>query len=290
MRNKTIQELTILDDFMFGAVMMEPENCKGLLERILEIPIDRVEIDQEKSLRYHPEYKGVRLDVLAKDDKGTRYNIEMQVKKTPIEKRSRYYHAQMDMDLLLRGETYEDLPECYVIFICDYDPMEGKKYRYTIGSHCSEMPEKKITDGVHTIILSNRGENPKDVPQELVSFLEYTRIATSEDNVASDDILINQMQESIRRIKSSREMGERYMKLELLMAEERREGRKEGREEGREEGIQEGLQKGRESLVFELVRDGLVSPESAAMKLSCSLEDFQEKMDAYFQKPHEEDY
>ena len=29
MRNKTIPELTILDDFMFGAVMMEPENCKG---------------------------------------------------------------------------------------------------------------------------------------------------------------------------------------------------------------------------------------------------------------------
>ena len=35
-KDKTLQELTILDDFMFGAVMMEPENCKALLERVLE--------------------------------------------------------------------------------------------------------------------------------------------------------------------------------------------------------------------------------------------------------------
>ena len=68
-RTKRLKELTIKDNFMFGAVMMDEDNCKGLLERVLEIQIDRVDVSKEKSIVYHPEYKGVRLDVYAKDEK-----------------------------------------------------------------------------------------------------------------------------------------------------------------------------------------------------------------------------
>ena len=79
-RKHRLKELTIKDNFMFGAVMMDENNCRGLLERVLEIPIDRVEVSREKSIVYHPEYKGVRLDVYAKDECQSHYNVEMQVK------------------------------------------------------------------------------------------------------------------------------------------------------------------------------------------------------------------
>ena len=49
-RKHRLKELTIKDNFMFGAVMMDEENCKGLLERVLEIPIERVEVSREKSI------------------------------------------------------------------------------------------------------------------------------------------------------------------------------------------------------------------------------------------------
>ena len=39
-RTKRLKELTIKDNFMFGAVMMDEDNCKGLLERVLEIQIE----------------------------------------------------------------------------------------------------------------------------------------------------------------------------------------------------------------------------------------------------------
>ena len=65
--NKTLKQLTIKNNFMFGAVMCDEDNCKGLLERVLQIPIDHVEVSKEKSIAYHPEYKGVRLDVYAQD-------------------------------------------------------------------------------------------------------------------------------------------------------------------------------------------------------------------------------
>ena len=68
-QTRKFQDLTIGDNYMFGAVMMENDNCRQLLERVLEMPISRVEVIKEKSMIYHPECKGVRLDVYAKDGK-----------------------------------------------------------------------------------------------------------------------------------------------------------------------------------------------------------------------------
>ena len=39
-KRRTLQELTIKDNFMFGAVMLEPENSRRLLELILEKEIE----------------------------------------------------------------------------------------------------------------------------------------------------------------------------------------------------------------------------------------------------------
>ena len=65
MKKQRLENLTIKDNFLFGAVMMNEDNCKGLLERVLDIKIDYVRVSREKSIVYHPEYKGVRLDVYA---------------------------------------------------------------------------------------------------------------------------------------------------------------------------------------------------------------------------------
>lgn len=40
---------------MFGAVMLDPEICKGILERSLGIEIERVEVSKEKRIVYNPE-------------------------------------------------------------------------------------------------------------------------------------------------------------------------------------------------------------------------------------------
>ncbi|MBQ9991768.1 MAG: PD-(D/E)XK nuclease family transposase, partial [Lachnospiraceae bacterium] len=100
---KKLQDLTIRDNFMFAAVMTQEENCKRLLEMVLNIEIERLEISYEKSFIYNPEYHGIRLDVYAKGEDNTRYDVEIQIAREYLGKRVRYYHSQMDMDLLLSG-------------------------------------------------------------------------------------------------------------------------------------------------------------------------------------------
>ena len=139
MATRKFKDLTIRDAFMFAAVMSDPDICRRVLELALGIPISEVHIQTEKTMAYHSEYHGVRLDVYAADANRTRFNVEMQVTLQKfLPKRSRYYHDQIDMDALLTGDSYENLPDTYVIFICDFDPFGDGLYRYSTGTYCRE--------------------------------------------------------------------------------------------------------------------------------------------------------
>ena len=231
-RRKKLQELTIKDNFMFGAVMAEEENCRRFLELVLEMPIERVEMIKEKSLSYHPEYKGVRLDIYAKDWKNTRYNVEMQVKKTTdLGKRSSFYHSQMDMEMLASGRPYTELADSFVIFLCDFDPFGENRYRYTFQNICKESKALYLGDGKVTMFLSTKGRNEGEVPQALVKFLTYMGADLEESQQDFQDELVKRFQQSVSRVETSREMEEKFMVLEEMLREERREGRVQGKAE-----------------------------------------------------------
>ena len=242
-KRKTLQDLTIKDNFLFGAVMSVEENCKGFLEMVLGFSIAQVVVSKEKSIVYHPEYKGVRLDIYAEDENHTHYNVEMQVKKkTALGKRSRYYHSQMVMEALTSGEDYETMPDTFVIFVCDFDPFGEHLYCYTFGNECRENKNVKLDDGSYTIFLSTRGENEEEVPAELVRFLKFVTADLEESEEDFQDKLVKRFQETIHNIKADREMGERYMIFEEMLREEKLEGRQEGRIEATREGIFELLE------------------------------------------------
>ena len=49
-KRKTLQDLTIKDNFLFGAVMSVEDNCRGFLELVLGFPIARVVVSRERVL------------------------------------------------------------------------------------------------------------------------------------------------------------------------------------------------------------------------------------------------
>ena len=239
---KTFQELTIKDPFMFAATMSDEEQCKAFLEIVLEMKIAQVSVITEKTIAYHPEYHGIRLDVLAVEEGiNRRFNVEMQVKdKKNLPKRSRYYHSQLDMDALLTGIDYNHLPDTYVIFICDYDLFGDRLYRYTICNHCKEN-DKDVDDGDYTIWLSSKGNNVAEESGELVKFLQYVEDPEKESD--SEGEFVKSLKEQIAAIKRNREWEGRFMLLEEMIADEREEAMAEGHAKGLAEGEQLTLQK-----------------------------------------------
>ncbi|MCI8576736.1 MAG: Rpn family recombination-promoting nuclease/putative transposase [Lachnospiraceae bacterium] len=248
---------------MFAAVMMDAENCKRFLELALDIPLERVEVSYEKSIVYHPAYKGIRLDVFARDEENTHYNVEMQVARDALEQRSRYYHSQMDMELLLKGTDYEELPDVYVIFICDFDPLGGRKYRYTMEHVCLEAPELPYRDGSHTLFLSTYGENEDEVSEALVNFLQYVKGTLT----VSGDPFVRKLEDSVRQVKASREMEERFMVLQEMMKQERREGREEGIAIGKIQGRAEGKAEGKAESVLDILAESGPVPEKLCTRI-----------------------
>ncbi len=248
---KPFQELELRDAFMFAAVMEDEELCRKMLERILEFPIEKVVVRTEEVLFVNSDYHGIRMDVYARDEQGTIFNVEMQMASQDAEliaRRSRYYQSQLDMTLLKPGESYRKLPDSYVIFICaSFDPFGEGLYRYTFLEQCQEN-SSLLLDGTAKIFLSCKGTNDAEVPGELVDFLRYVEQSASlrdgsDDLLAQDELLVG-VESRIKAIKKNRGMGERYMLFEEMLAEERFEGHEEGFSEGHAAGLSEGLAEG----------------------------------------------
>ena len=135
-------------------------------------------------------------------------------------------------DLLLSNISYSELPDSYVIFICDYDPCGRKKYRYSFSNYCREDLPLELGDGSCTVYLSTEGKNNDEVPKELVKFLKYVKADLNKSTEDFEDDFEKRLQENVRKVKESRKMEERYMLLEELLKTERNEGKAEGKMEG----------------------------------------------------------
>ena len=232
MYKKTLDEMVLKDDFLFGAVMSQEELCREFLELVLGFPVERVVVDREKSLVYNPHFHGIRLDVIAKDATHTHYDVEMQaVRKKALGRRARYYQGQMTAGLLKAGENYDQLPDTYVIFVCDFDPFGEGRYKYEFAQRCLENLDLGLQDGARTIFLSTRGGNPGDVPESLVKFLQYVRASLEESQKDFQDEFVRRVQQEVFRVKSDQEIRSSFMTLEELLRDERAEGKVEGKAE-----------------------------------------------------------
>ena len=277
---KKFQELTIRDNFMFSAVMMRDDNCKKFLEMLLGIEIAKIEVSYEKSLIYNPEGKGVRLDVYAKSEENTRYDIEMQVAEQDFGKRVRYYHSQMDMDLLESGHEYRELPYAYVIFICNFDPFDKKKYCYVFENRCVRDLALDMGDGSRSIFLSTEGEDSEEISKELKAFLEFVKTDNSENNTETEDKYVKELQKSIRSVKEDRKLERGFMTWNDVRTEARKEGRAEGKKEAilsllNEIGeVPEDIKK----LVMSEVKESIINEMLKATFGVVSFEDYREKI------------
>ena len=220
---KEFDELTITDDFMFGAVMSDPKRCKPLLEYILGIKIIKIEYaEKQKVIDLEYRAKGVRLDLHIIDDKGVVYNVEIQTGANDnLPKRIRYYHDVLDLNLLKKSADYEALPKCYVIFICTFDFFNKSRYMYTFKYQCQEDASVYLNDDAITVVLNTYG-TIGDIDDELRNALRYMAGQMPIGKYATD------LDKAVKEVKESDEWRAGYMNYTVKLKEHERAAQKLG--------------------------------------------------------------
>ncbi|EPF32085.1 hypothetical protein HMPREF9194_00073 [Treponema maltophilum ATCC 51939] len=249
-RHKSVEELTFTDDFMFGTIMKNKPICKGILERLLHIKVGKIEYPSlQKTIAPFYESKGIRLDVYVAETSRV-FDIEIQTSIPPdLPKRTRYYQSLMDVDNLLRGQSYTELKDSYVIFICTQDPFGKGLAVYTFENTCREDGGLFLDDRT-TKVFYNVSAYGKEKDDELHALLRYLckKQATSHFTQNIDAL--------VESTKNNERFRSLYMSLNIHKDDLIRQGSLIGEKIGFEKGVVAGIRKGRSEGVAQGFSDG----------------------------------
>ena len=226
MARRTVQELNLLDDFLFNAVLSYPEIgeifARELLRVIFQREFGELKVIPQKTYGGSDTDKhGARLDVYLEEnlDTGelipsTVYDVEpnlnddsLDVKALP--KRVRFYHSLIDARSLQSGADYQQLKNVIVIMITPYDPFGHDQKIYTIKNRIMELPDIPYEDGAHTLFLYTRGTEG-EISEELQQLLQYMEHTTLE--YAKNENL-QKIHEMVEKVKDDREVSIEFMKI-----------------------------------------------------------------------------
>ena len=229
---KSLQDLTLLDRFLFAEVMEDPKTFENILSIILGEDISiKGRPQSEHENRTSPLKRQVRLDVWAEDETDAVYNVEAQKENTKnLPHRSRFYQALIDSKLLDPGEVdFSNMKDCYSIIIAPFDLFGRGLYQYTFQMTCAET-DQPLEDGATRIFLNTHGKNSEDISPELKELLYYMEHTTEE--ISCSTSRLQEIKNHVNIVKSSEEIGVKYMQEWEEKILEKRKARAEGRAEG----------------------------------------------------------
>ena len=228
--NKAAAELSLANDFIFGEVMRQPENVKPLLEAVLEKKIAEITyIECQQDMKDGINLHGIRLDVALADADETRYDIEMQTGHAyDLERRIRFYQSSIDRRTLEPAESYRQLRESYIIFVCTDDYYKRGLALYKRKSVIEGAEDLTYEDGSHAYIL-NAAFTVQNMNEPALEFLRYVnaRYRRLAIDISGSDYL-TQIDRAVEDIKSDKGKVERLMTLAAKLKDERWIGRQEG--------------------------------------------------------------
>ena len=269
---KPLKDLNLLDRFLFAEAMEDPDTVRDILEIIFGHPMEFEQLPQtEKEERRNPLQRFIRLDVWAMDTDKAVYDAEVQKRNTHnLPRRSRLYQGMIDSDLLPPGVVdFNKLNDAYVILISPFDIFGCSRYRYTFQMQCLEVPGLPLEDGATRIFLNTHGTDPENISPELLELLRYMEDTSEETSSQCSSPRIHGIQSRIRQIKSSEDIGVKYMQAWEEKILDRLEALEEGRSLGHLELIRKKMAKG---LSCRVIADLLEENEDYIRSLMVAIE------------------
>ena len=250
---KKLEELNLLDDFLFNAMMTYPEMGEEFTRKILKLLFNKefrnLKVIAQKSYGgLNTDLRGARLDVYVESDDSAEIDATEDASIYDLEpdkndkakyvaafpQRIRFYHAIIDSRSLKSGEDFGKLKRVYVIFICNYDPFGYDRVKYTIRNMCVEEPEMPYDDGAQTTILYTKGTKDDNIFEELRQFLNYME-NTTQTNAVNDTL--KDIKKMVDIVKRDGEVSLSYMKgfeRDTIMYEKGREAERQNTEKERQ--------------------------------------------------------
>ena len=151
-----IQSLRLLDDEFMNKVFED----KACAELLLQVILERTDLCVKKVHGQHSlqnlQGRSVRLDILAVDEAGRIYNVEVQRSDRGAEaKRARYNSSLIDANVTEPGDAYEKLNETYVFFITENDVLGENLPIYHVDRIIRETG-KMFNDESHIIYVNSQ--------------------------------------------------------------------------------------------------------------------------------------
>ena len=271
---KSLQDLTLLDRFLFAEVMEDTKTFENVLSIILGQDISIAGRPQtEHENRTSPLKRQVRLDVWAEDESDAVYNVEAQKENTKnLPHRSRFYQALIDSKLLLPGEVdFSNMKDCYSIIIAPFDLFGKGLYQYTFQMTCNETGQT-LDDGAVRIFFNTHGKNPEAISPELRELLYYMEHTT--ENISCSTPRLQEIQSHVNIVKSSEEIGVKYMQEWEEKILEKRKGLAEGEDLRLIKLIKKKIQKSKN--LIQIADELEETPESIQILYDCVKEHLQQ--------------
>lgn len=127
-----IQKLDLTSDIFCGKVLEDKDACEEVLGIILGEEITLKSVHSQYVIRNLVSHS-VILDIFAESVNKKKFHFEIQNQDNDNHvKRNRYNRSCIDVSLLDKGVSYEDLPELFQIFLTKSDFFNGKKPIYFV--------------------------------------------------------------------------------------------------------------------------------------------------------------
>ena len=153
-RVERVRNLTLMSDVFMSVALNDIPACQYVLRILTGIKTLKVKEVRTQAKISKTASRDAVLDVLAEDETGRLYDLEIQQLDTVDHaRRTRFYSAMIDSSYLEKGKTYADLPEVYVIYVSKTDIWKKGRTTYLVEKYFKDT-DTVYDDGQHVLYVN----------------------------------------------------------------------------------------------------------------------------------------
>lgn len=233
-----IRKLRPIDDEFMRYLFKDNIPLAQLVLRIITGKPDLVitELETQRDLKKLMGARSICLDAYGTDSAGKKYDLEIQRSDRGADPhRARYHSSALDVENLKAGQSFNELPDTYIIFITERDIYGAGEPLYII-ERINTATNKPFNDGEHIIYVNGEYRGDSDIGKLMHDF------NCSDPNNMNFKLMAD---------------SARFYKKNTKGVSEVSSVLDEMREEARMEGIKQGKEKKATESASKMIADGL---------------------------------